>query len=68
MKKGVLRNFTKFTGKHLCQRDSGRLLVLMPVILKLEIELVKCSDFQNKAHFYLFYKQLRLDSSSQSCL
>ena len=35
MKKGVLRNFTKFTGKHLCQRDSGRLLLLM-VLLKLE--------------------------------
>ena len=36
MKKGVLRNFTKLTAKHLCQRDYGRLFLLMPVILKLE--------------------------------
>ena len=32
MKKGVLRNLTKFTGKHLCQRpEPGRLLLLLVV-------------------------------------
>ena len=64
MKEGVLRNFTKFTGKHLCQSNSERLLLNVSVMAipfeftdifenNYSVELLRTAAFIKFAFFFL---------------